>query len=121
MYCLPKYMLNRLHCLQYYAAKTITLNWKYDHVIPILESLHWLPVQYRISNCNTHINKLTISAMRVQISPSPIQKTRTRSPSKTLLQVPITKCSSFENHVFFCCGPCEWNYISEEIKLCGIV
>ncbi len=40
--------LNRLQLLQNAAARLLTGTHKWDHISPILSSLGWLPVQYRI-------------------------------------------------------------------------
>ncbi len=31
------------------AARVLTRSRKYDHITPILQSLHWLPIKFRIS------------------------------------------------------------------------
>ena len=49
LYSIPKLLSNRLHVqlVQNAAAKLITRK-KFDHVTPLLEELHWLPVEYRM-------------------------------------------------------------------------
>ena len=49
LYGLPEYQLQKLQLLQNTAACIVTLTRKYDHITPILVSLHWLPVKYRIT------------------------------------------------------------------------
>ena len=39
--------LRRLQCIQNSAARIVTNISKYDHISPVLNSLHWLPVKYR--------------------------------------------------------------------------
>ena len=48
LYGLPKYLINRLQLLQNSAARLVTLTRRQEHITPILRSLHWLPVHYRI-------------------------------------------------------------------------
>ena len=48
LYDISKRLSNRLQLVQNAAAKLITRKKKFDHVTPLLEELHWLPVQYRI-------------------------------------------------------------------------
>ena len=48
LYGLPKYLINRLQLLQNSAAHLVTLTRRQKHITPILRSLHWLPVHYRI-------------------------------------------------------------------------
>ena len=48
LYGLPKYLISKLQRIQNAAARLITKTRKYDHIIPALFNLHWLPVFYRI-------------------------------------------------------------------------
>ena len=45
---IPKLLSNRLQLVQNGAAKLITRKKKFDHGTPLLEELHWLPVEYRM-------------------------------------------------------------------------
>ncbi len=45
----PAYSINKLHIVQNAAAKVLTTSRKYDHIIPILQCLHWLSIKFRIS------------------------------------------------------------------------
>ena len=45
---LPKQELNKLQLIQNAAARLITNTKKRAHIKPILRSLHWLPIKYRI-------------------------------------------------------------------------
>lgn len=49
LYCgLNKTLLLRLQLVQNAAARLLTGSRKFDHITPILKSLHWLPVRFRI-------------------------------------------------------------------------
>ena len=48
LYGISKRLSNKLQLVQNAAAKLITRNKKFDHVTPLLEELHWLPVEYRM-------------------------------------------------------------------------
>ncbi|KAI5628507.1 hypothetical protein C0J50_2997, partial [Silurus asotus] len=41
----PASLINKLHLVQNAAARVLTRARKYDHITPILSSLHWLPVK----------------------------------------------------------------------------
>ncbi len=43
------YYWNSLQIVQNAAARVLTRSSKYDHITPILQSLHWLPIKFRIS------------------------------------------------------------------------
>ena len=47
LYGISQRLSNRLQLVQNAAAKLITRK-KFDHVTPLLEELHWLPVEYRM-------------------------------------------------------------------------
>ncbi len=40
--------LSRLQLVQNAAARLLTRSHKRDHITPVLQSLHWLPVRYRV-------------------------------------------------------------------------
>ncbi len=45
----PASSINKLQIVQTAAARVLTRSRKYDHITPILQSLHWLPINFRIS------------------------------------------------------------------------
>ncbi len=44
----PTSSINKIQ-MQNAAARVLTRSRKYDHITPILQSLHWLPIKFRIS------------------------------------------------------------------------
>ncbi len=44
----PAFSINKLQIVQNTAARVLTRSRKYDHITPILQSLHWLP-KFRIN------------------------------------------------------------------------
>ncbi len=45
----PASSINKLQIVRNAAARVLTRSRKYDHITPILLSLHWLPIKFRIS------------------------------------------------------------------------
>ncbi len=45
----PASSINKLQVVKNAAARVLTRSRKYDHITPILQSLHWLPIKFRIS------------------------------------------------------------------------
>ncbi len=45
----PASSINKLQIVQNAAARVLTRSRKYDHITQILQSLHWLPIKFRIS------------------------------------------------------------------------
>ncbi len=44
----PKKTIRKLQLIQNAAARILTRTRKYEHITPVLRSLHWLPVTFRI-------------------------------------------------------------------------
>ncbi len=42
----PASSINKLQIVQHAAARVLTRSRKYDHITPILQSLHWLPIKF---------------------------------------------------------------------------
>ena len=47
---LPKYLIRKLQMVQNTATRVLCRIGKYDHITPVLKSLHWLPVEFRIKH-----------------------------------------------------------------------
>ncbi len=45
----PASSINKQQIVQNAVARVLTRSRKYDHITPILQSLHWLPIKFRIS------------------------------------------------------------------------
>ena len=45
LYGLPQDLTNKLQCVHNTAARIVSRTRKYEHITPVLKSLHWLPVQ----------------------------------------------------------------------------
>ncbi len=45
----PASSISKLQIVQNAAARVLTRSRKYDNITPILQSLHWLPIKFRIS------------------------------------------------------------------------
>ena len=57
---LPKHLIHRLQRIQNNAARLVCKSFKFEHVSPLLHSLHWLPISDRI---DYKISSLTHSAI----------------------------------------------------------
>ena len=57
---LPKHLIHRLQRIQNNAARLVCKSSKFEHVSPLLHSLHWLPISDRI---DYKISSLTHSAI----------------------------------------------------------
>ena len=48
LYGLPDLQISKLQRIQNSAARLVTRSRTYDHITPILQNLHWLPIRSRI-------------------------------------------------------------------------
>ena len=78
---LPSCSLNWLQKVQNNAARLVLRKWKSDHVTPLLEKLHWLPVEARI-----HYKLATLPFRHFENSLPPYlsELLHTFQPSRTL-------------------------------------
>ena len=93
-----------------------------DHITPVLFSLHWLPIEARISfkilllTCKI-LNGLVPGYLSDLISSyKPNRSNLIRSAEKNLLAVPRTRLKTFGDRSFLVASPILWNTIPLEIK-----
>ena len=120
---LPTSEINRLQRLQNAAARLVRQAKRHDHITPILQSLHWLPISQWI------IYKTLILTFKViyNLAPSYIQDlihrhqpSRTlRSASLNLLQQPSRpRTSSYGGRAFSITAPSLWNKLPVHLRDC---
>lgn len=116
---LPKKTIQKLQRVQNAAARVLTKTKKYDHITPVLRSLHWLPLCERVE---FKINLLVYKSLN-GLGPKyllnlliPYQPSRTlRSSGKGLLTVysPKTKHGKAS---FRYCAAYFWNKLPETLR-----
>ena len=103
--------------MQNILARVVTLTAKRDHIMPTLESLHWLPILYRVDYKLAKLTyKIHLSGepphLRSQlVDYTPVRSLR--SLDKHLLVVPRTKCAS---RTFSVAAPQLWNSLPFEVR-----
>ena len=118
--CFSKKSVNRLQTVQNAAARLLTGTRKRDHITPILYSLHWLPVNFRI---HFKILVLTFRALHDQ-APSYISELlRPYSPSRSLrssdqllLMTPRTRFKTRGDRSFQASAPRLWNALPLDLR-----
>ena len=119
-YGLPDRVIHKLQLLQNHAAKLVVKKKKQDHVMPILHSLHWLPVQYRISfkillltyKCLHGKAPAYLSALLECYVPA----RSLRSSSQFLLKEKKAKLKTYGDRAFSVAAPRLWNKLPADVR-----
>ena len=121
LYGLPQQDIAMLQRIQNSAARLVSRTKKRDHITPVLQELHWLPVEYRIVY---KVMLITFKALH-GMSPGyikdlicPYQPSRNlRSSSKNLLCHPSKGNTVFYNDRAFCtAAPKLWNQLPDHVR-----
>uniref|UniRef100_A0A3P8PY01 Reverse transcriptase domain-containing protein n=1 Tax=Astatotilapia calliptera TaxID=8154 RepID=A0A3P8PY01_ASTCA len=117
---LPKKNISTLQLLQNSAARVLTKTRGRAHITPVLESLHWLPVCFRIDfkvlllvfKCLNGLGPSYLSDLLLPYKPS-----RTlRSSGTGLFIVPKVRTHTHGEAAFQWYGPRLWNSLLEELR-----
>ncbi len=116
----PASSIDKLQIVQNAAARVLTRSRKYDHITPILRSLHWLPIKFRISY---KILLLTYKALN-DLAPAYLASllscynpTRSlRSQNSGLLVVPRIEKSTKRGRTFLYLAPKLWNSLPDNVQ-----
>ncbi len=115
-----KSTLNKLQYVQNSAARILTGTRIGSHITPVLESLHWLPVRFRVDF------KILMLAFKTLHGLAPHYLTellhpytpsrRLRSSQSNLLVVPQTRLRSMGDKAFLFYAPVLWNSLPLEFR-----
>ena len=113
--------LKRLQLVQNAAARLLTGTKKYHHITPVLASLHWLPVKFRVDFkvllfVFKSLHGLSPSYLSELIEPY-VPPRALRSADKMLLKVlHDTNMRSRGDRAFAAAGPILWNMLPLHIR-----
>ncbi|XP_060798433.1 uncharacterized protein LOC132900385 [Neoarius graeffei] len=119
---MPSQDLSKLQRIQNAAARMVTLKKKYDHITPVLRSLHWLTVKKRI------IFKILLMTFKVLngLVPSylsdllvvkkPLRSLRSNSNNIIVLSTPRYRTDTYGKRAFASCAPRLWNQLPKVLK-----
>ena len=116
--CLSKKSIHCLQLIQNAAARLSTGTRKFEHITPILASLHWLPFSdFKISLITYKaISGLAPSYISDLLDPY-VPSRPLRSSDKGLLIVPTCNYKTTSERAFAFRAPTLWNALPEEIRL----
>ena len=118
---LPKHLTHRLQRIQNNAARLVCKSSKFEHVSPLLHSLHWLPISDRI---DYKISSLTHSAIcgtgpeylsELDQIYSPSRPLRSSSDTR-LLCIPSVRTKTYGQRSFSYHAPTTWNNLPAPLR-----
>ena len=122
LYGITDKQINKLQRVQNAAARMLTRTRKFDHITPVLQRLHWLPIKFRIQF------KVILLTWKAFHDKAPIYinelvhfhnpSRHLRSSDKRLLSVPRT-FSSYGDRAFYACAPKLWNSLPSNLRFCN--
>ena len=125
LYGLPDREINRLQRIQNAAARLISCSKKHDHIVPVLKSLHWLPVKARIEY------KILLLTFKILCGCCPSylanlisfhdSSYNLRSKSLDLLRQPRSRIKFYGDRTFSYASPLLWNPLPNFIKQSGSI
>ena len=117
----PRYLLDKLQKVQNAAARLVCKAKKSDHIHPILETLHWLPVthriQYKISTiCFSSIFGTAPQYLSNLLQPyTPARQLWFASDTRTFV-TPCVNTKTFGERSFSYAGPSVWNNFPQTLR-----
>ena len=105
-----------------FSARLITGSYKYDHITPVLKSLHWLPVEQRIRykiavlgfKC---VNGSAPGYLQNLVELYTARRTLKSSSDKLTLSIPKVRTLYGERSFRYHCAV-EWNTLPYDIRCC---
>lgn len=112
--------IQKLQYIQNCAARILTKARKFDHITPVLKSLHWLPVslriEYKVSLLTHHcLYGNAPIYLKELITPQPSSR-HLRSGQANVLQIPRTKLRTMGDRAFCHAAPCLWNALPDHLR-----
>ena len=116
---LPETQINRLQRIQNSAARIVSRRPRHEHITPVLENLHWLPVQQRI------MFKVVLFVFKCLngLAPPYLTELITVKENSCSCQLRSDGClqekktnNKFGDRAFSICGPVLWNRLPKCMK-----
>ena len=117
----PNYLIYKLQRVQNYAARLVFRSSKSDHISPLLHSLHWLPVQQRISHKTATLCYKSLDASCPQYLSdllhlyTPSRQLRSSTDSR-IFTIPTVRTKTFGQRTFSYQAPVVWNQLPHSIR-----
>jgi hypothetical protein len=117
---LPQTVLIKLQRAQNASARVVKGCGKFDHITPVLQELHWLPIKQRIIFKVLLITFKAINGLAPEYISDMITKvdTNTRHGRSIGLHVPRSRLVTYGDRSFSHAAPKLWNKLPRDIRLC---
>ena len=122
----PKYFLSKLEKVQNNATRLIFRTIRSAHVTPMLQSLHWLPIEQRVEYkfslfCFKIISHQASIYLSELIHPyTPFRQLRSSTDTR-VYRIPSFRTKSCGQHSFSYQAPVIWNQLPVSVCLCQLV
>jgi hypothetical protein len=121
---IPQHLTDKLQTVQNSACRLIFKARKHDHIKPLMQKLHWLPISSRIKHKTSNLcfNSFTDPHFPVYLSEilvpyTPSRQLRSSSDSRTL-SIPRTRTKTIGDRSFSFYAPTFWNQLPSNIRHC---
>ncbi|KAK7113027.1 hypothetical protein V1264_012392 [Littorina saxatilis] len=121
---IPQHLTDKLQKVQNTAARLIFRAKKHDHIQPLMQQLHWLPISSRIihKTANICFNSFTDPHFPVYLSEllhpyTPSRQLRSSTDSR-ILSIPRTKTKTTGDRSFSFSAPTLWIQLPHPIRHC---
>ena len=117
----PKHCLDRLQKVQNSAARLVLKAKKRDHVTPLLQILHWLPIEARIQCklsllCHNFFSDSSPTYISALLSVyTPARNLRTSNDHR-ILSIPRVRTQTFGERAFSLAAPKQWNSLPASLR-----
>ncbi len=116
---LPKKTIRQLQLIQNAAARILTRTRKYEHITPVLRSLHWLPVTFRIDFKVLLLVYKSLNGLGPKYMSDMLTEYKPNRPLRSLgssqLEIPRVHTKQGES-AFSYYAARSWNQLPEEIR-----
>ncbi len=116
----PASSINKIQVVQNAVARVLTRSRKYDHITPILQSLHWLPIKFCISYKILLLAYKALNGLAPAYLTSLLSRSNPscslKSQNSGLLVVPRIAKSTKRGRAFSYLAPKLWNSLPDNVR-----
>ncbi len=120
LYGIPLTTISKLQQVQNTAARVVTRTSKYDHITPVLKSLHWLPVSQRIQFKILLITFKCLNGLAPAYLVDLLERycpvRNLRSQDELLLVIPKSRLKRYGDRAFYMAAPLLWNALPSTLR-----